>query len=258
MGLRDIKKQKLTEPRTILLFSLPKVGKTRAALALPESMTLDFDDSCGYYEGVYLTFKGDNIEERYKDFANKINELHKDVQENGKFKFLVIDTITEFDSQLANAIAVNLYNKDPQTKQNLPLGYNIENLAYGAGYAYKRQAVVNFVQQMLKYAERVIIYGHVGDKSVNKDTKTLEIADVDLQGKLKNIMALKVDAIGLMYREKNKVFINFNNSSATTAGMRGFKPPKEPVLLSELDENDNLTTHWDKIYPDTLKQLSNK
>ena len=120
MGIREIKQKKITEPRTTLLFSLPKVGKTRAALeGLPNSLVLDFDNSCGYYEGVYINFKGENIAELYTDFINKMKELKEDVAQNGKFEYIVIDTITEFHDSLAAAMAITMYNNDPNTKTKL-------------------------------------------------------------------------------------------------------------------------------------------
>ena len=69
----------------------------------------------------------------------------------------------------------------------------------------------------------------------------------DLTGKVKSIYCSKVDAVALLEKEEGKAYLNFANDNNKIAGGR-CKHLKGKILISELNEDDSVTTHWDKIY----------
>jgi len=54
-----------------------------------------------------------------------------------------------------------------------------------------------------------------------------------------------------MYRnpDENKVFINFGANTSIICSARPAHLNGKTILLSEMDDKGNLTTHWDNIYP---------
>lgn len=245
--LREIKKKEILEPRTLILYSLPKTGKTSALSQLPDNLIIDFDDGAKYYENMRVNIDGTNEEEYYNAFLNIYKQIKEEVEKNGKFRFITIDTITAMYDKIANIIAVKNYNKEEN--KDKPLSFDITKLSYGQGYIYKREAMNNIINEFQKLCNCLILTGHVGDKSINKETKSLEVTDIDIEGKLKNIISYKVDAIGLFYREEqNKCFIRFSHENTITAGTRIEYLNEKTILVSELKDN-KLITYWENIFP---------
>jgi hypothetical protein len=52
------------DPRTLVLLSNTKVGKTSSVLQLPNSLIVDLEDGSGYYEGTALNIKRMAIEQK--------------------------------------------------------------------------------------------------------------------------------------------------------------------------------------------------
>ncbi len=245
---RKIKKGTLENPRVIIIFSFPKVGKTEALTKLKDNYIFDFDNSLGFYDAIGESYSltDDPIKVLTK-FNKDFTELLAYVKENGKFQFTTIDTVTSFYDKLANTIAIINYNK--AKSENKPLDFDITTLEYGIGYTYKRDAVKKLITKVSKIAETVIVIAHISDKSVNKDSGGIEVADMDLEGKLKNVLALSTDAIGLFYRKKdNTNNIKFVHNNSITTGSRIKRLRGKDITVSELQEDGVLKTYWENIF----------
>lgn len=246
MGLLDTayKKQQSVNPREMIIFSYPKIGKTELMTHLPgDYLILDFDDGMAYYEGSYV---------KVPDFKT-FTELCKEFNEvKPHYRFIVIDTITMLNDSIANSIAIRNYNNDPMNIKNQikDMNYDITNLAYGAGYGYKRNALQQAVNFFKKFCDTLIILGHVADKSLKtgKDDEG-NVKDLALEGKSKDILALKTDAMGLLYRSSfDENTITFNPSIGLIGGTRiPHLANKEFVISKKLDDG-TLETYWDKIF----------
>ena len=247
MSLRTIKEPTLIDPRTLLLFSLPKVGKTEALSQLPNNLIWDFDNSAEYYKNLRVTFDTSSDEKFHQSFVKNYLEAKDDVAKNGKFTFCTIDTITSAYNRLANIMAVKNFNKDEG--KNRPLNFDIGKLSYGVGHTYKRDAIGLLIDEIGKLCEILIITGHIGDKSINKESNAIDVADIDLEGKLKNIIAYRIDTIGLFYRSSlNENSIKFTHNNSIAAGARAKHLSGQNIVISELTETKELKTYWEKIF----------
>lgn len=252
--MKDFRKRNKIEsedPVLLLIYSSPKVGKTEALTKLPDNFVFDFDGSLGFYEHQGIKFPKDmSPMDKYKLFINTFNELKEYTQKEGKFNYISLDTITEFYDGIANTGSIIKYNAEENA--NLKITDDItRKVSYGGGYAAKRNFCTKTIEKMLELANHVIITGHIADKSVNKDTNTLDVADIDLEGKFKNILGLKVDALGIIYRAEPKLNkIMFNTSIGITAGTRSKHLRNKVLDFSELQEDGTLKTYWDKIFID--------
>jgi hypothetical protein len=100
-----------------------------------------------------------------------------------------------------------------------------------------------------KFCKTLIIVGHVADKSVSSTGQTIK--ELNLDGKLKDLLALRVDAIGYMYRspeEKNVNMLSFAHTDDVIGGSRSKHLRNKEFKISELNEQDELVTYWDKIF----------
>lgn len=119
---------------------------------------------------------------------------------------------------------------------------------------YIRQAFKMIIEAFKPlFKKGFILLGHTADATITKDGKELSEQKVDLSGKLGRIISADADAIGYVYREKNKTIINFNGGEdfiveARSPHLRG----KEIAVVEseKIEGSDDLkfVYHWDKIF----------
>jgi len=237
--IKGVTKATLVNPRTMIVFSFPKCGKTELVSQLDNHLIVDYDDAADWYENNAVQISS------LKQHSALLKELRED---SCHFKYIILDTITSMAITVANQLAVYAYNKDNNTSKSL--SWDINLLEYGKGVHYVRNAMQRIIKSFQPYCDTLVLCGHVLDKAANSGGNQLSIKEIDLPGKLKNIIGLKVDAIGLLYRrETNKNYLSFLHSEEVTGGNRAKHLRNKEFLISELDsKTDALTTHWDKIF----------
>lgn len=242
--IRGIRESQIVNPEVMLMFSLPKAGKTHALTHLPNHLILDFDprEATRYYRcnSVYIPD------------LNTYSELRKELKEDGhKFDYLIIDTITSAMDSIVRPLAVFNWNKEQKQEDKRPLSWDITTLEWGAGWGYLREALKQIVKQLVPFGKYIIFTAHTGDKYIKKKGEELTVKTVDLPGKLKNIFAVSSDAICTFYREDgNKCVMNFtHDEEEQEAGTRSPHLRNKIITVSEFDEEKQvLTTHWDRIF----------
>lgn len=234
------KKASAVNPRTMVIFSQPKVGKTELLSSLEDNLIIDFEGGTDFYES--LSVKVETLSE-LRELWDALSESEK------RYKYITFDTFTSMYEKVVNEYGVILHNKDPRAETKLEANYDLDKLAYGKGHFYKREAVQAIIAMFAGLAgECLILSGHLADKSSNKTTSGLSVKDLDIEGKLKNIISAKVDALGLLYRkEKNKNYLSFITSEDVVAGSRSPHLKGKEILISEMVDN-KIVTHWDQIF----------
>lgn len=241
-------------PRSFLIYSKPKVGKTEEAANLPGSMTLATEDGIEMYDANYLRIvailgtgpnattyykKGDEAVEKFPELEGQIKTTtlenffvmmnteaarQKAANEVGHFpyKYGIIDTIDELET-LAEVSATIKYKASTIGKKFD--GKSVLELPQGGGYYHLRNEVIEIMDKLEKYFQYVIYFSHVKDKLLDKGGIAIEVADISLTGKLGQIVAARCDAIGYMYREAGKPkMISFE--SYETTGAMGARFPR--------------------------------
>lgn len=129
----ELPKQKVPassqSPDILLLYSLPKTGKSSVAALLEDNLMIDLE-------------KGTNKIDALKIQANDLVELKeviealeaKKVELGGKapYKYITIDTATKLE-EIADELAVILYKKTPMGSKFLGGPLELKALEYGAG-----------------------------------------------------------------------------------------------------------------------------
>lgn len=239
----EIIKSEIKNPRTMVIYSSPKLGKSSlfANNNLENCLLVDIDPKEGakYLDAMKIRI---NSLAELKELGNEIIKAKK------PYKYIAIDTITELESWCIPA-ATEFYKTKTTMGKNFS-GDNVLMLPNGAGYLYLRNIFQNYLNFIDTWASNIILVGHLKDKELEKAGKAVSSKDIDLTGKLKQIVCAKADAIGYLRRkEKDKNFISFTPSSTEeiTCGSRCDHLRNQDVLISEMISGE-LKTYWDKIF----------
>jgi len=229
--------KKNDDPKNLIIFGLPKVGKTSSLSKLPNNLILDLEDGTDYIEGYVVKIN------KIQDLA-QVAEALKTEEHN--FKFVTIDTITALEELAIKLACHNAGVADSEELFKLP---------YGQGYVAHRNAVKEILGWFEGIGVNLILTGHVKDKSLTEGSTDLNVKTLDLGGKLSNILTANSDAICYVYRdtENGNLMANFGDMNSVLTGARMPHLAGKTILLAERKQLDNgnfeIVTHWENIYP---------
>lgn len=127
-------------------------------------------------------------------------------------------------------------------------GADVRTLPNGAGYQYLREAVKKVVSMFKELCDTFILVGHVKEKLINKEGEELSEMQIDLVGKLGDIICGTTDAVGYVYRHKNETRISFKGGENTLSEARAKHIAGKVITIAESDEESNIKVYWDRIF----------
>ena len=202
MALKKEKRKPISNnPKTLLLYGAPKVGKTTALSQLDDCLIIDTEGGANMIEGYVESVKN----------RQELIELLQLAQKGHEYKYVAIDTIDKIATWAEKAVC---------EEENVSA---VQDLAFGKGFGLVREKVLNTVQFLKEIFPHVIIVGHRKWARAIVDSKAIvEPESLDLTGKLKNMLMADCDAIGYVYRneENSKLMITFKSNDALEAGSR--------------------------------------
>ena len=248
-------------PRLLVLFGLPKSGKSTCVASLENNLIIDLED--GYRSLSVMRVIAEDI---YDIFAVK-TALEKKKKELGhnQYRFITIDNATRLE-EFALPYAAALYRKTSmgqnwgylRDKDNNYIkkdGKNVPDpkadvrlLPNGSGYLYLRNALKEVVHMFQPYCETLILVCHVKDKQIQMNGVESTKLIVDLAGKTGDIICGEADAVGYVYREGNKTFISFEGGAGDIREARPLHLRGKQFVVGESDENNKLTVDMGKIF----------
>lgn len=247
-------------PKRLLLYSMPKVGKTDMLAQLPSCLILDADpdQGAGLYEcmrqpinstaDVYEVLDAIEAEGGIRHSKG----IPKDSPDLFPYRFLAMDPINEFESFALESATVKYRNGPLNSKKKFEeKGFTkVTELPEGGGYFYLWNELTAIVNNVAGCCTNQIITAHVREKKLGgKDEKTGDQAvvnDIDLTGKMSSILCGMVDAIGYVYRRhdkdhKGELWISFETNDSAVMGAR------QKYLAGQ-----KMPFTWDRIYPDLI------
>lgn len=247
-------KAELKNPETLIIYGLPKIGKTTTVAALKDCLVVNFEDKKQTADGM-IYYMDDISKPSLDDFVKTIKEL------NRPYKYIALDTVTKLE-ELAIAEAEKIYASTPvgkgwfiKTEEGKILPgpgkkkyKEILFLPNGAGYQYLTKALMKVINVFKSCADTIIFIAHVKDKNLNKDGAEFTSADLNLMGKNKGILSQMTHAIAYMHRRGKKNYLEFIPSDDVLAGCKVKRLEGKEFLISEYDENNNLVTYWSDIF----------
>lgn len=256
------RKAQTYNPRLLVLFGRPKSGKSSAVASLDSNLIIDLED--GYRSLEVMSVDARNVADIFAIRA-KINE---EIKKTGKrpYRFITIDNATRLE-EMCLSYAAQLYrNTQMGAKWGLKRGRNgnlilvdgkpvpdpkadVRQLPNGGGYLYLRNALKEVIHMFMPpMCETLILVCHVKDRQVNLNNQESTEYSVDLAGKLADIICGEADAIGFIYREKNKTIVSFAGGDGTLREARPAHLRGKQFVIGESDENNNLKMDLSQIF----------
>ena len=233
-------KAKVSNPRFLIIFGKPKSGKTTIVSELENNLIIDLEGGSQFLDA--LSVQARNVAD-LGEIAAAIRQKNKEC--NGFFyKHITIDNATRLE-EMTLSYALTLYNQTPMGKSYRG---DVRMLPNGAGWFYIRQAVRKVIDMFRELCEEFILVGHTKDKLVNKEGEELSEMQLDLAGRLSDIVCGEADAIGYVYRKKNQTLISFQGGENNIVEARAPHLRGKTVVIAESDESGKITTDWNKIY----------
>lgn len=226
------------DPRYLILFGLPKVGKTTVLSTLNNNLILDFEDGSDYIEALKIKIHS------LKD----LKETCKAIKDAGNpYKYITIDTITAVE-EMVKPVAIQLYRNSPVYSDKYADVTDVALLPNGSGYSFWRKSLEAVIDLVSSCTSNLIICGHVKDVALNENLDGT-IKDLDLTGKTKRILSAKSDAIGFVHRnEHGDLCINFGDSTEILTGARPAHLAGKDIVVAERNANGGFDSHWERIF----------
>lgn len=266
------------DPRVMIVYSPPKVGKTTLFSTLPNNLILDLESGTDFVECMAMKIIG-IVPPKNEDEEKKKNRIEVEKQyyltEAGQaivlagkpYDFITVDTITILED-LVLPLANEKYRNSPMganwgllpDKKTIDPTADVKALARGAGYYYLRLAFDEILNKIYKLANNIILIGHMKNSIVDKNGEEVTSKELSLTGKIKEITCANADAIGYMYRgSNNELLISFKGSEEVLCGARPKHLRGKIIKIADYDEKiDSLINiQWDLIYPDTIPETKN-
>ena len=179
MTLKKVKRKIVSNnPKSLLLYGAPKVGKTSILSKLNDCLIIDTEQGANMVEGYIETIN--NREELIK--------LLEEAQKGHEYKYVALDTVDRIADWAEKAVC------EAESVSN------IADLAFGKGFGMVREKVLNTIAALKNIFPHVIIIGHrKWAKSVVESKAMVEPESLNLTGKLKNMLMADCDAIGYVY-----------------------------------------------------------
>jgi hypothetical protein len=258
------------DPRVTILYSAPKMGKTTLVSTLPNSMILDLEGGTQFLNSLSMHIIGitppENETQESFDARMALEVPKYYLVEAGRaimeakrpFDFIVLDTVTKLED-MSLGLAAEKYRNTPMGKGFD--GDDVRILPKGSGYLYLRLAFMELVEKCKKLADNIILVGHLKDSVIEKAGKEVDAKDLDLTGKLKQILCADADAIGYLHRGKSgEMLINFKSSDQILCGSRCDHLRGQVIKIADYDEEKNelINIDWGTIFPDKFKPNNGK
>lgn len=244
-----------TSPKILILYSLPKVGKTWELANLPGCLILDAEGGAEGYDCLRfaITCTKDLMDARDSIISMGEERALKGMKGNDRYPypFVALDTIDKME-EFADESATLKYRKGPLNANGKfeKNGFtSVTEMAEGYGYQYLRNEVLMIVNEIAAVCPRLIITCHVKDKKIlDKKGETVVISDLSLVGRLGGILCSKADAIGYMSRSeakenKGELMISFETYESAVMGAR------QKYLAGQ-----KFPFSWARIYPDVFPE----
>lgn len=231
-----------TNPQYLVLYGLPKAGKTSAVAKLENNLIIDLEGGSKFIDA--LAVQARTITD-LGEIAQAIRAKNAEVGHNF-YKHITIDNATRLED-ICMSYACQLYRKTELGKNWK--GDDVTTLARGAGYKYLRDAVKKVIDMFKDLCDEFILIGHVKDSITDKDGEEVNAKEIDLVGKLGKIICGMADAVGYVYRKDNETHISFKSGGdGTIMEARARHIAGKDIVIATGDESGNITTYWNRVY----------
>lgn len=254
-------------PKSILMYGPPKIGKTEVLAALTRDKNFLLID---------LEVEGSDSVDARKIKVSSLKELQElgeeIIKQNKPYDGIIIDTITQLEewceeeatkTYMSSSVGSNFNRYKPKdlNSSNMHLKGKLKpkdewesvlSLPMGAGYLWLRLEFKKWLDKLRKLSPYIICVAHIKDIYLDENIKTeADSKDLDLTGKVKRIACANLSNIGYLYRDskkRNELRISFKGSSETS-GSRSAHLKNQDLVLAVNNDDGTIKEHfWNNIY----------
>lgn len=200
------------DPKILILYGAPKVGKTTILSQLPNCLIVDCEDGTDFLDS--LSVKVHNPTE----LQQLTTLLH--AKDKPSYSYIAIDTISALEDW-AEELATQKY-KSAAVGKNFT-GNSVLTLPNGGGYLWLRLAFQELLGLFSGTTTRLILVAHLRERELEKNGMGVSVKDLELTGKIRSITCSKADAIGYLYRSpetQGKLMVSFKTIEQVLCGSR--------------------------------------
>lgn len=231
-----------TNPQYLVLYGLPKAGKTSALAKLENNLIVDLEGGSKFIDALAVQARTIND---LGEIAQAIRAKNTEVGHNF-YKHITIDNATRLED-ICLGYAATLYRQTELGKNWK--GTDVTTLPRGAGYKYLRDAVKKVIDMFKELCDEFILVGHVKDSITDKDGEEVNSKEIDLVGKLGKIICGMADAVGYVYRKENETHISFKGGiGETIMEARARHIAGKDIIIATGNEDGTIVTYWDRVY----------
>lgn len=231
-----------SNPKYLVLYGLPKAGKTHALAQLDNNLIIDLEGGSTFVDAMAIQCR--TIQD-LGEAAQAIRAKNSEVGHNF-YTRITIDNATRLED-ICLTYAATLYRQTELGKAWK--GTDVTTLPRGAGYKYLRDAVKKVIDMFKELCDEFILVGHVKDSIIEKDGEEVSAKEIDLVGKLGKIICGLADAVGYVYRKNNETHISFKGGTDDTImEARAKHIAGKDIIIATGNEDGSVTTYWNKIF----------
>lgn len=253
---KKIIRSKIIDPKQIVIYGPPKIGKTELISHLDNWLIIDTEGGSDNIDGLIVQI---NSFQELMDLGSSI------IKEGRPYDGIIIDTVTELESwcewdatemYMASTQGKNFNRVKGTTNKLLPRDKweSVLSLANGAGYLWLRLSFKKWMKKINKLADHIILIAHIKDKFLTDNVLNANVnpQELDLTGRIKNIVCKDAD-VGYIYRNpKNRLelHISFKEyDSSYSAGSRSKHLRNQDITIAINNPDGSIKEHyWDKIF----------
>lgn len=279
---REITEPTVGSPRTLLIMSFPKLGKTSVIGGLTstfapgdsQAISIGHEDNFSIVKANYEHFP------KLREFESYLDDLIEDQP----FTFVAFDNMSVINqwsetygtlAYMADSMGKSFNLKARKTNPKAigpklsaktykqyympgdPEFVSVHTLADGNGYRWSRDVTERLVRKMSMSAKHVIFLGHIKIDRYTKDDsgKVVNSEFFAYTGAAGRKIVQDVDAVSTFYRKKTEGYLSFKHgNSDLDAGCRFNYLEGKQVLISQQEEDKSITTFFEEIYPNYEKK----
>jgi len=237
-------------PKTMVIFSQPKMGKTTVVAGLDNCLIIDLEKGGDFVD----TLRFDVIRHAEKEEKLPIvilKQLIEKIKEENKkrgqyvYNFIAIDTVTALED-IVLPLANKMYRDTPMGRNWV--GDDVTTLPNGAGYRFTRNALSTVLTELEDICDTLIILGHTKDKMIEKEGKEMKKDVVQHLLDFRFSAGLSAGRPGNESPDEKETIINFQASESLLCGARSEHLKGAEIVVAVSDGSGDIKIDWSKIF----------
>ncbi len=235
--------------KRIILYGLPKSGKTTLCSTLPNALFLSFERGTKHIPNIdVIDLETPDNPKLLHETLQKIKLIINELKEDKKYKFVVIDSLSSM-LPVAKYLGELLYSQTTIGKNWFTEGKqkygDLINLPMAAGYDYWKKGVDKLYELLESSGKIIVTIAHLKEKAQQDRASTIEI---DAPSNISKHLSKESEVIGLVYKAKdNEVMLSFKNYGSVLCGTIIQELQDKEFVVTRRLEDGTIKSHIDEL-----------